>query len=249
MSKYAALRDYLNGLKSDHWNATFNEIENLLGFTLPSSARRYPAWWANQNPRSHAQCSGWLDAGWKASELNLTRESVTFIKFGEGIKNSTEYKPTRSELDWPDIISPDCEKENGFLNIEFSWQSLGNVSIDQKERLRFPKVPGHAAIYRFALKNGKQSEIYIGETEDFARRLQHYRTPGVTQRTNQRVNDLMKQCLADGGKVGVFVALDHSISSGGKTPKINLKRKSQRRLFENVALVLAENSGANLINQ
>ena len=59
----------------------FNEIESILGFDLPSSARRHRAWWANENRGSHSHARyGWLAGGFRVVGVDLERESVTFVR-------------------------------------------------------------------------------------------------------------------------------------------------------------------------
>jgi hypothetical protein len=48
-----APRDYLSSMKQDGWVASFEAIEGVLGFRLPQSARKYPAWWANESTSGH----------------------------------------------------------------------------------------------------------------------------------------------------------------------------------------------------
>ena len=79
MAKYDALERHLSVLVPDEWNASFAEIERILGFGLPASARKFPAWWANQDG-SHSQAQAWRNAGWQTSELNLARGSVRFLR-------------------------------------------------------------------------------------------------------------------------------------------------------------------------
>ena len=78
MSKYDPLSNYLRRRKGDVWQAEFSEIEAILGFPLPESARRYPAWWANQNGGGHSQTAGWQSAGWRTADLDLAGKSVRF---------------------------------------------------------------------------------------------------------------------------------------------------------------------------
>lgn len=59
--KYAPLHRRLAGLTGDVWRASFREIEDVLGFALPDSARLYPAWWSNGDRHSHALA--WVAAG------------------------------------------------------------------------------------------------------------------------------------------------------------------------------------------
>ena len=78
MPKYDALEDHLSSLAADEWNATFAEIERILGFGLPASAGKYPAWWANQAGSGHSQSHSWQQAGWQTCDLNLARRQVCF---------------------------------------------------------------------------------------------------------------------------------------------------------------------------
>ena len=59
--KYRTIGDYLSGLTSDSITITFNELEKILGFSLPNSAHNYPAWWANSG---HNHCGAWRDYSW-----------------------------------------------------------------------------------------------------------------------------------------------------------------------------------------
>lgn len=77
--KYAPLFNYLRTLEDEGWRASFAEIEAVLGFSLPRSARTYQAWWSNQNNSgSHTHAQAWQRAGWKARNLNLIDETVIF---------------------------------------------------------------------------------------------------------------------------------------------------------------------------
>lgn len=80
MSKYRELAEYLASIDDSEWNASFAEIEQVLGRPLPESARQYAAWWANQK---RAQSWGWQSAGWKASAVDLANERVKFIYVGD----------------------------------------------------------------------------------------------------------------------------------------------------------------------
>ena len=84
MSRYARLAEHLANRKGDEWEADFAEIESRLGFPLPPSARRYPAWWANQRGPGHSQSLGWRSAGWRTSGLDLKRKRVRFVRERSG---------------------------------------------------------------------------------------------------------------------------------------------------------------------
>jgi len=55
MSKYDPLRFHLTELKQKEWHATFKQLEEILGFTLPATARARPQWWANEEDGQHTQ--------------------------------------------------------------------------------------------------------------------------------------------------------------------------------------------------
>jgi hypothetical protein len=78
MGKYEPLALRLQQVRDDIWTAAFHEIEDVLGFALPASARTYREWWANQRDGGHSQTKGWQDAGWQVWKVDLTAESVTF---------------------------------------------------------------------------------------------------------------------------------------------------------------------------
>jgi hypothetical protein len=78
MGKYEPLTDHLRSRDTVTWTADFAEIERILGFPLPSSARNYREWWANQRGAGHSQKKGWQDAGWQVWKVDLAGEIVTF---------------------------------------------------------------------------------------------------------------------------------------------------------------------------
>ena len=56
---------------------TFAQLEKAIADQLPTSARKYRPWWANERGR-HVQASSWLGVGWKVGSVDLTGEIVTF---------------------------------------------------------------------------------------------------------------------------------------------------------------------------
>ena len=73
MKKYEPLEAFLKSLSRDtkELTVTFREIEKLIGTSLPASAQRYQAWWANQTdtsnrPHAHA----WKSAGFKVESVH-----------------------------------------------------------------------------------------------------------------------------------------------------------------------------------
>ncbi|WP_108917069.1 DUF7662 domain-containing protein [Methylosinus sporium] len=79
--KYAPLFHHLQEFRRKEWKATFSEIESVLGFRLPDSARIHRPWWANQGERGgHSHALAWEMAGWKTSQVDMAEESVVFVE-------------------------------------------------------------------------------------------------------------------------------------------------------------------------
>lgn len=78
MAKYQPLSVFLFPLAKREVCLTFAEIEEQLGSALPTTARKDRPWWANTLASNHA--SSWLIAGWKVSKVDLSGESVTFVR-------------------------------------------------------------------------------------------------------------------------------------------------------------------------
>lgn len=77
MSKYEPLEELLRGCVRTNVELTFGEVEQVLGFRLPDSARRYRGWWANE-AKSHVQARSWMNAGWQTWDVKLSDEKVLF---------------------------------------------------------------------------------------------------------------------------------------------------------------------------
>jgi endonuclease-3 len=65
MAKYKALTDHLLGRVEQTITLTFDELDELVGGSLPASGRKYQAYWAN-SVRSQPHSRAWLDAGRRA---------------------------------------------------------------------------------------------------------------------------------------------------------------------------------------
>jgi hypothetical protein len=78
-SRYDALRHYLANQGKGAVTLTFREVEKILGFSLPDSARTHRPWWANEdrvNTR-HTQSRAWTAIG-RTATPDLVNETVRF---------------------------------------------------------------------------------------------------------------------------------------------------------------------------
>ena len=77
--KYCGLYGFLTGLQSMEWETSFSEVESIVGFDLPKSARLYQAWWANErSDRRHSQSIAWTAAGWETADVDMDAETLSF---------------------------------------------------------------------------------------------------------------------------------------------------------------------------
>jgi hypothetical protein len=81
-TKYEPLRHWLRQVGADRVRVSFVEIESVLGFRLPDSARSLAQWWVNTRG-SHVQAAAWMDAGWRTCQVDLVGEYVSFERLGK----------------------------------------------------------------------------------------------------------------------------------------------------------------------
>lgn len=78
MGKYDPLRHFLEDQRADVVEASFEELESILGFPLPRSAYKHQAWWANETHGSHSHARSWQAAGWETRAVNTGAGKVRF---------------------------------------------------------------------------------------------------------------------------------------------------------------------------
>ena len=79
--KSRRLYAHLCSLSGQEWRTTFGEIEAIIGFELPASARLHRSWWSNQSGgNGHSQALAWGAAGWKTAEVNMDDETLLLRK-------------------------------------------------------------------------------------------------------------------------------------------------------------------------
>ncbi len=99
MGKYEPLLRYLESLDRDSWEATLAEIEHVLGFTLPASAYKYYAWWANETSGSHSHAKSWQDAGWNTRDVNLDNKCLRFERIAHPVRDAAPGNATVQRFD------------------------------------------------------------------------------------------------------------------------------------------------------
>ena len=78
-AEYLSLYNYLEKRFAETVVLTFAQIEDLLGFALPESARREPGWWANADADNtpSVQARSWTQAS-RTATPNLPAHTVRF---------------------------------------------------------------------------------------------------------------------------------------------------------------------------
>ncbi len=106
--KYQGLYQHLRGMKGQEWQTTFTEVESIIGFELPPSARDHRAWWANQSPAlGHSYAAAWRAAGWETAEVDMDAETLTFRRSRHDIPSQFDLDELLPPLDveWPEGLS------------------------------------------------------------------------------------------------------------------------------------------------
>ena len=124
------------------------------------------------------------------------------------------------------------------IAVGFRWERVGRVQRDSDGGLLFPSTGFVPGVYRFRLVGAGSERHYVGEASDLRQRFQRYRTPDSGQKTNLRINGLIREHLEVGGDVEVDLAAEGvKVSSRGRPIPVDLADKAMRRLLESAAVV------------
>jgi hypothetical protein len=144
MSKYDPLYQHLKASELS-LELTFADVEEILGFKLPPSARKHEAWWSNSGG-SHVQSYAWLNAGYRTESVDVPRGTVRFVPDhairGFGEMKQTEFEPVPKT---PVGLSVDKDKPAGRHPIWGIWKGL--VTLDPDYDYTQPADPEWAKVY------------------------------------------------------------------------------------------------------
>ncbi|HIY96855.1 MAG TPA: hypothetical protein H9729_04135 [Candidatus Borkfalkia excrementigallinarum] len=77
-AKYRGLAEYLLESKQTKVTLSYPQIERILGFPLPDTAKNFKhSYWANT--KTHSYASSWMAVGYKA-RVDTESDTITFIK-------------------------------------------------------------------------------------------------------------------------------------------------------------------------
>ena len=108
--KYRRLYSHLCTRATEEWQASFGEVEAIIGFELPPSARLHRPWWANQSMgNGHSQALAWTMAGWETADVDMDAERLRFRrrKRPEAVRKLSldELWPVHATARWPEGLS------------------------------------------------------------------------------------------------------------------------------------------------
>jgi hypothetical protein len=107
VSKYEPLQRFLQQQGQEEIRVTFADLEQILGFPLPSS-RRHRAWWSN-NPDNNVMTRAWLAAGYQTAQVDLEGRRLVFRRVG-GPRS-----PVEDDVQGSDSASGRSEKAHPLL--------------------------------------------------------------------------------------------------------------------------------------
>ena len=76
--KYRHLSNYLTNSNNNTVILKFAEIEKIIDFELPDSAKKYRQFWANTT--THSIALSWLSVGYETVDVNMDLQTVVFEK-------------------------------------------------------------------------------------------------------------------------------------------------------------------------
>jgi hypothetical protein len=124
------------------------QIETIIGQKLPTTAFKYRSWWSNDMSQSHV--SSWIDAGWRATYVNMSNQTVEFARSrDEDQKHISFYSDIIAELRKQDFPIRDTISPNGARWLYVSTLPL--ETTDQHAQFRF----------YFATKDKFRVSLYI----------------------------------------------------------------------------------------
>lgn len=107
--KYRRLYKHLRGLQAQEWRTSFSEVEVVIGFELPPSARLHRPWWGNQRGgNGHSQALAWSAAGWETAEVDMDGEALLFRRTHPRPLPRTSFSeawPVHPTAVWPKCLS------------------------------------------------------------------------------------------------------------------------------------------------
>jgi hypothetical protein len=131
MSKYAPLADHLRNLGKNEVTLSFDEIEQILGSSLPPTASRFRPYWSNSGVKDGHPGRLWREAGWRQVRLDLAGGHVSFRRADAMPSDLESLKPQTKGLLY------DLLQQAGFSVEEWHKTSNGDPVENYRSNPRF----------------------------------------------------------------------------------------------------------------
>ncbi|MBV2147703.1 hypothetical protein KRZ98_05305 [Sphingobium sp. AS12] len=253
--KYADLTAYLEQQSGGHVTLTFADVEKIVGFPLPSSARKHGPWWTN-SPSKGRHNEAWLAIGWETTDRNMKGQTITFQRSGAAPTDAGKIeRPAKTPRAAKAVFDPASLTETDLaadcaVALNLNWRRLGAVTLSDTGKLTFPAAPTEAGLYRLIVRTGNRTNVYVGEAVNLKRRFGNYRLPGNTQQTSLRINALLHEALGGSGAIFVDIAYqDIGLTIGGVLVEADLADKAVRRMIEQAAIVAHGGIDVEMLNR
>lgn len=147
MSKYDPFKEFLDGIdiEESEIKISFDDIESIMGTSLPKTARTDRTWWANTMRSNHAK--SWLMPGWKVDKVKLDQKVVLFTRKTDAEKATSQRSDTRGNYHY----------FRSFLQRLISDQGQLALSFEEIETIIQKKLPKIAMTDRSWWANTKTS--------------------------------------------------------------------------------------------
>ncbi|MEQ9449179.1 MAG: hypothetical protein RLN70_09785, partial [Rhodospirillaceae bacterium] len=149
------------------WAAKLNEVEDIIGSSLPKSAREHRTWWANSGG-SLVHQNAWLDAGWRVERTDLMRDVIVFrrLRIG-GTVAGVSARMDRTAKNPQKTAEKRLTKEMAALRqpatvtLRSEWTTRGDV---QRTPCSNSIIPQEGGVVRFAAMEGDEVVTAIDAT-------------------------------------------------------------------------------------
>ena len=80
--KYLPLEEWFRNqpATAEQVELTFDQVETILGSSLPKSATKLKTWWTNVEPKIQSHRTAWLNNGWRVAEFDQGAGRVKFFR-------------------------------------------------------------------------------------------------------------------------------------------------------------------------
>lgn len=130
--RYDPLKAYLLAQTASRLPMTFSGVEKTIGAKLPRSAKAHRAWWSNDT--GHVQAKAWLDAGYRAEQVDKDAGTLVFARDrnARGFADEAEMFEGNKPGEPKAVRHPMIGAMKGTFTIEPGWD-LTKPALDEDE--------------------------------------------------------------------------------------------------------------------